>query len=352
MGAKYRKFLVGQTGKSPVLVHIWEQFWRRLTLVKVKRAALLHGDRMFNFILRRVAVAIPTLIILLIASFWLMQSAPGGPFTSERPLPAQVLANIEAKYGLDQPTYVQLWNYVVGIVTEFDFGPSYKYKDRTVNDIIAQGFPVTLTYGIISFVLAIVVGGVLGMAAAIRQNSWLDYFAVGITIGAQVLPNFVMAPILILIFTLWLGWLPGGGWNGGEWQHLIMPVIALSTSYMASIARLTRSSMLEVLRSNFIRTARAKGLPDRTIIYRHALKPALLPVISYLGPAFVGMVTGSFIIDAIFGTGGIGYFYVNSAFNRDYAVMMGLTILLGSMTIMFNMVVDILYAWIDPKIRL
>jgi len=352
VGAKYRKFLVGQTGKSPVLVHILEQFWRRLTLVKVKRAALLHGDRMFNFILRRVAVAIPTLIILLIASFWLMQSAPGGPFTSERPLPAQVLANIEAKYGLDQPTYVQLWNYVVGIVTEFDFGPSYKYKDRTVNDIIAQGFPVTLTYGIISFVLAIVVGGVLGMAAAIRQNSWLDYFAVGITIGAQVLPNFVMAPILILIFTLWLGWLPGGGWNGGEWQHLIMPVIALSTSYMASIARLTRSSMLEVLRSNFIRTARAKGLPDRTIIYRHALKPALLPVISYLGPAFVGMVTGSFIIDAIFGTGGIGYFYVNSAFNRDYAVMMGLTILLGSMTIMFNMVVDILYAWIDPKIRL
>ena len=321
-------------------------------MVKVKRAALLHGDRMFNFILRRVAVAIPTLIILLIASFWLMQSAPGGPFTSERPLPAQVLANIEAKYGLDQPTYVQLWNYVVGIVTEFDFGPSYKYKDRTVNDIIAQGFPVTLTYGIISFVLAIVVGGVLGMAAAIRQNSWLDYIAVGITIGAQVLPNFVMAPILILIFTLWLGWLPGGGWNGGEWQHLIMPVIALSTSYMASIARLTRSSMLEVLRSNFIRTARAKGLPDRTIIYRHALKPALLPVISYLGPAFVGMVTGSFIIDAIFSTGGVGYFYVNSAFNRDYAVMMGLTILLGSMTIMFNMVVDILYAWIDPKIRL
>lgn len=174
----------------------------------------------------------------------------------------------------------------------------------------------------------------------------------GVTIGAQVLPNFVMAPILILVFTLWLGWLPGGGWNGGQWQHIIMPVIALSTSYMASIARLTRSSMLEVLRSNFIRTARAKGLPDNVIIWRHALKPSLLPVISYLGPAFVGMVTGSFIIDAIFGTGGIGYFYVNAAFNRDYAVMMGLTILLGSMTIMFNMVVDILYAWIDPKIRL
>ncbi len=307
---------------------------------------------MLNFILRRAAVAIPTLLVLLIASFWLMQTAPGGPFTSERPLPPQVLENINAKYGLDDPLWKQLWNYVGGIVTDFDFGPSYKYKDRTVNDIIAQGFPVTLKYGALSFLVAVVVGVSLGMAAAIRQNTWLDYIAVGVTIGAQVLPNFVMAPILILIFAIWLQWLPGGGWNGGQWQYLVLPVIALSTSYMASIARLTRSSMLEVLRSNFIRTARAKGLPGRTIILRHALKPTLLPVISYLGPAFVGMVTGSFIIDSIFSTGGLGYFYVNAALNRDYAVMMGLTILLGSMTIFFNMVVDILYAWIDPKIRL
>lgn len=307
---------------------------------------------MLSFIVRRVAVAIPTLLVLMIISFLLMQTAPGGPFNSEKPLPPQVLANIEAKYGLDQPMWKQFTDYITGIITQFDFGPSYKYKDRSVNDIIAQGFPVTLTYGTISFLLAIVVGGALGIAAAIRQNSWLDYFAVGITIGAQVLPNFVMAPILILVFSLWLGWLPGGGWNGGQWNHLIMPVIALSTSYMASIARLTRSSMLEVLRSNFIRTARAKGLPDRVIIWRHALKPAILPVVSYLGPAFVAMVTGSFIIDSIFSTGGVGYFYVNAAFNRDYAVMMGLTILLGSMTILFNMVVDILYAWIDPKIRL
>lgn len=307
---------------------------------------------MLNFIIRRVAIAIPTLLVLMVISFWLMQTAPGGPFTSERPLPQQVLDNIHAKYGLDDPFFVQLGNYLKGIVTEFDFGPSYKYRDRDVNDIIAQGFPITLKYGAISFVVALLVGATLGMAAAIRQNSWLDYFAVGVTIGAQVLPNFVMAPILILIFTLWLGWLPGGGWHGGQWPYLIMPVIALSTSYMASIARLMRSSMLEVLRSNFIRTARAKGLPEVTIILRHALKPALLPVVSYLGPAFVGMVTGSFIIDSIFGTGGIGFFYVNSALNRDYAVMMGLTILLGSMTIIFNMAVDIMYAWIDPKIRL
>ncbi len=307
---------------------------------------------MLNFILRRVAVAIPTLLILLVASFWLMQTAPGGPFTSERPLPQQVLDNINAKYGLDQPLWKQMWNYLAGIFTEFDFGPSYKYKDRTVNDIIAQGFPVTLKYGSLSFLVAVVVGVSLGIAAAIRQNTWLDYLAVGITIGAQVLPNFVMAPLLILVFAIWLQWLPGGGWNGGQWEYLVLPVVALSTSFMASIARLTRSSMLEVLRSNFIRTARAKGMPQRTVILRHALKPTLLPVISYLGPAFVGMVTGSFIIDSIFSTGGLGYFYVNAALNRDYAVMMGLTILLGSMTIFFNMVVDILYAWIDPKIRL
>ena len=306
---------------------------------------------MLSFIIRRLAIAIPTLLVLIVISFLLMHAAPGGPFTSERPLPPQVLANIEAKYGLDQPIYTQIWNYLVGVVTEFDFGPSFRYKDRTVNDIIAHGFPITLTYGLLSFIVAVLVGGTLGIAAALRHNTWLDYLAVGISIGAQVLPNFVMAPILVLIFTLSLGWLPGGGWNGGQWQYLIMPIIALSTSYMASIARLTRSSMLEVLNANFIRTARAKGLPSRTIIFRHAMKPALLPVISYLGPAFVSMITGSVVIDMYFSTGGIGQSFVNSALNRDYAVMMGITILIGGLTILFNLVVDILYAWIDPKIR-
>ena len=306
---------------------------------------------MLSFVFRRLAVAIPTLLILVILSFVLMYSAPGGPFNSERPLPPEVLANIEAKYGLDQPFWKQIVNYVVGVVTQFDFGPSFQYKDRSVNDVIAQGFPVTLTYGFWSFVVAVTVGVSLGVAAAIKQNSWLDYLAVGISIGAQVLPNFVMAPILLLVFTLWLGWLPGGGWNGGQWQFLVMPVIALSTSYMASIARITRSSMLEVLNTNFIRTARAKGLPMRRVIWRHAMKPTILPVLSYLGPAFVGMITGSVIIDVFFSTGGIGQFFVNSAFNRDYSVIMGITILVGTLTILFNLLVDILYAWIDPKIR-
>ena len=306
---------------------------------------------MLKYILKRVSVAIPTILILIAISFLLMHSAPGGPFTSERPLPDEVLKNIEAKYGLDQPMYLQMINYVWGVVTHFDFGPSFRYRDRTVNDIIAQGFPVTLKYGSWAFIIAVLSGITLGVIAAIRQNTFIDYFAVGFSISAQVLPNFVMAPILVLIFTLYLGWLPGGGWEGGQIQFIIMPVIALSTSYIASIARLTRSSMLEVLNSNFIRTAKAKGLPQYKIIFFHALKPSLLPVISYLGPAFVGMITGSVVIDMYFSTGGIGLHFVRGALNRDYSTIMGITILVGSLTITFNLIVDILYAWIDPKIR-
>ncbi|MEE9388774.1 MAG: oligopeptide ABC transporter permease OppB [Paracoccaceae bacterium] len=306
---------------------------------------------MLRFIIRRLLVAIPTLIIIIIICFFLMQTAPGGPFTSERPLPPQVLANITAKYGLDQSIWVQMWNYLTGIILHLDFGPSYQYKDRTVNDIIAQGFPVTLTYGSISFLIAVVVGVSLGVVAAIKHNTWIDYIAVGATFTAQSLPNFVMAPILIIVFTWQLGWLPGGGWNGGAWPYLVMPVIALSTSFMASIARITRGSMLEVLNSNFIRTAKAKGLPTSTIIWRHAMKPTMMPVVSYLGPAFVGMITGSVVIDIYFSTGGIGRGFVNSALNRDYSVMLGLTILYGSLTIVFNLVADVIYAWLDPKIR-
>jgi len=307
---------------------------------------------MFSFIVKRFLSAIPTLLFLILFSFVLMRLAPGGPFTSERPLPPQVLANIEAKFGLDQPWPIQIFNYISGIVTQFDFGPSFKYKDQTVNDILSQGFSVTLVYGFWSFVVAVSVGLSLGIAAAIKHNSWLDYFAVGVSIGAQVLPNFVMAPMLIIVFTLWLGWLPGGGWNGGQIQYVIMPVIALSTSYMASIARIARSSMLEVLHSNFIRTAKAKGLPMSSIIIRHAIKPALLPIVSYLGPAFVGMITGSVIIDVYFSTGGMGQYFVDAASNRDYSLLMGATIIFGSLTILFNMIADILYAWLDPKIRL
>ncbi len=309
------------------------------------------GHEMLAYVIRRLLIAVPTILLLIVASFFLMHFAPGGPFTSERPLPPQVLANIEARYGLDQPLWKQLWDYLYNIVVHFDFGPSFKFKDRDVNDIIAQGFPISLTYGMLSFIVATLVGVGLGIAAAIRHNSWIDYFAVGLGIAAQALPNFIMGPILILTFTLWLGWLPGGGWNGGQWQYLIMPVIALATSYMGSIARITRSSMLEVLNSNFIRTARAKGLPTRTVIWRHALKPTLLPVVSYLGPVFVYVLTGSVFVDIYFSTGGLGQAYVGSALSRDYAVLLGVTILYGVLTVLVNLLTDLAYAWFDPKIR-
>lgn len=307
---------------------------------------------MLQFILRRLAVAVPTLLVLIIVSFMLMKMAPGNPFAGEKTVPQAVLDNIYARYGLDKPEWQQLVEYVYNVVFRFDFGPSFQYRDRTVNDIIAQGFPVTFTYGAWAFLIATVVGVGMGVLAAVRQNSWADYFAVGITVGAQVVPNFVMAPILVLVFTLWLGWLPGGGWNGGHWSNVILPVVALATSYFANIARITRSSMLEVLSSNYIRTARAKGLPSRQVIVEHALRPALLPVVSYLGPVFVGMVTGSVVIDLYFSTGGIGQAFVNSALNRDYSTILGITILLGALTIFANLVVDVLYAWIDPKIQL
>lgn len=306
---------------------------------------------MLAYIIRRLLVAIPTLLVLIVASYLLMFAAPGGPFKRERELPPLTIKNLEEKFGLNDPLWLQIFNYIKGIVTEFDFGISFVRIDREVGDIIAAGFPVTLTYGTISFVVATLVGVSLGVLAATRHNTLLDYIAVGATFSAQALPNFVMAPILVLIFTYQLGWLPGGGWEGGKWTLIIMPVIALSTSFMASIARITRASMLEVLNSNYVRTARAKGLPGPMIIWRHAMKPTLMPVVSYLGPVFVGMVTGSVIIDLYFSTGGIGQFYVNSAFTRDYSVMLGITILYGALTITANLLVDVLYAWLDPKIR-
>ncbi len=306
---------------------------------------------MLFFILKRLAFAIPTLLLLVVLSFSLMHAAPGGPFTQERAVPPEILANLEAQYGLDKPFVVQVATYVKNVVLHFDFGPSFVYKDRTVNEVIAQGFPITLTYGGIAFIVAVVCGVALGLFAAIQHNSILDYLAVGIAVGAQVLPNFVLAPILVLVFTLVLGWLPGGGWEYTDPRFMVMPIIALATSFFASIARITRSSMLEVLNAPHVRTARAKGLPVKRVIWGHAFKPAMLPVLSYLGPTFVTMITGSVVVDMFFSTGGIGVSFVNAALSRDYAVIMGITILIGVLTILFNLLVDVLYAWVDPKIR-
>ncbi|AKO52637.1 oligopeptide transporter permease [Marinobacter psychrophilus] len=305
---------------------------------------------MFTFILKRILEAIPTLFILITISFFLMHSAPGSPFSSERALPPEVLANINAMYHLDEPVINQFFYYLGGLL-QGDLGPSFRYKDFTINELIAQSFPVSAEIGLWSFLIALTIGVGCGITAALRQNSWLDYSVMGVANLGIVLPNFVLAPLCILFFSIYNHWLPPGGWNGGAWPYLVMPVIAMSTSYIAQIARITRGSMIETMHSNFIRTARAKGLPKYRIILQHALRPAMLPVVSYLGPAFVGIVTGSVIVDVYFGTGGIGQHFINGALNRDYSMVMGVTILVGTLTILFNAIVDILYAVIDPKIR-
>ena len=305
---------------------------------------------MIFFMLKRLLEAIPTLLILITVSFFLMRLAPGSPFSSERSIPAEVLANINAKYHLDEPMINQYFYYLGGLL-QGDLGPSFRYKDFTINELVAQSFPVSAEIGIWSFIVALILGVSCGIFAALRQNSWLDHSVMAFANLGIVLPNFVLAPLCILLFSIYLQWLPSGGWNNGAWPYLIMPVIAMSTSYIAQIARITRGSMIETMHSNFIRTARAKGLPLFHIIFRHALRPAMLPVVSYLGPVFVAILTGSVVVDVYFGTGGIGQHFINGALNRDYSMVMGVTILIGTLTIVFNAIVDILYAVIDPKIR-
>ncbi|HGY1113289.1 TPA: oligopeptide ABC transporter permease OppB [Providencia rettgeri] len=305
---------------------------------------------MLKFIFRRLLEAIPTLLVLITISFFMMRLAPGSPFTGERKLPPEVMANIEAKYHLNDPMYKQYFNYLIQL-SKGDFGPSFKYKDYSVNDLVAKAFPVSAKLGATAFIVAVLFGVSAGVIAALNQNTKWDFTVMGFAMTGVVIPSFVIAPLLVLIFAIYLKWFPGGGWDGGNLKHMVLPMVALSLAYIASISRITRGSMIEIMHSNFIRTARAKGLPLRTIILRHALKPALLPVLSYMGPAFVGIITGSMVIETIFGLPGIGQLFVNGALNRDYSLVLSLTILVGVLTITFNAIVDVLYAVIDPKIR-
>lgn len=305
---------------------------------------------MSRLIIRRLLEAIPTLLILITISFFMMRLASGSPFTGDRTLPPEVLANIEAKYNLNAPLYEQYFGYLKQLL-KGDFGPSFRYRDHTVNELIASHFPTSAKLGIASFLFALIMGVSAGIIAALKQNSLWDYCVMGFAMTGVVVPSFVVAPILVLIFAISLQWLPAGGWFNGQWQYMILPMLALSLSYIASIARITRSSMIEVMHSNFIRTARAKGLPTRIIVFKHALRPALLPVISYLGPAFVGIITGSLVIESIFGLPGIGTLFVDGASNRDYSTVLSITILVGALTITFNAIADILYAILDPRIR-
>ncbi|QSI77625.1 MULTISPECIES: oligopeptide ABC transporter permease OppB [Niveibacterium] len=307
---------------------------------------------MLKFILRRLLLeALPTLLVLVTVTFFLIRLAPGGPFSSEANMPPEVMAAIAAKYRLDQPAWQQYLGYLADLARG-DFGPSFKYKDFTVNDLVWAAAPVSFRLGLMAFVVAVVVGIAAGVTAALRQNSWVDYSVMGIAMIGVVLPNFVLAPVLALVFAIGLKWLPAGGWEGGKLIYVVLPVAVLCQHYISVIARITRGSMIEVLGSPFIRTARAKGLPAGYILRRHALRPALLPVISYLGPAFVGIITGSVVVETFFGIPGIGQLFVNGALNRDYPMVLGLTILIGTLTIFFNAVVDILYGFIDPRIRI
>ncbi|WP_061008771.1 oligopeptide ABC transporter permease OppB [Vibrio sp. CUB2] len=305
---------------------------------------------MLKFIAKRIFEAIPTMLALITVSFFLMRFAPGNPFSSERPLPPEVMANIEAKYGLDKPVFEQYTTYLTNVV-QGDFGPSFKYLDYTVNELISVALPVSAKVGFIAFIFTVILGVTIGTIAALKQNSWLDYTIMSTAMLGVVMPSFVLAPALIYLFSLHWNLFPAGGWHDGSWQYLVLPVIAMSLLYVATFARITRGSMIETLNSNFIRTARAKGLSYRYIILKHALKPALLPVVSYMGPAFVGIITGSVVVETIFGLPGIGKLFVNAAFNRDYSLVMGVTILIGFLFILFNAIVDILLAMIDPKIR-
>jgi len=310
---------------------------------------MIQDSGMARHSLRRLLGLIPTLLMLITVAFFLIRIAPGGPFDSEKALPPEIEANLSAKYHLDEPLVQQYFRYL-GQIAVLDFGPSFQYKDWTVNELIAQGFPVSLTVGLLAMLLAFVVGTLLGIAAAMRQNTRTDYSLMGFAMLGISVPNFVIAPILILLLAVYTGWLPAGGWDWG-FASMVLPVVTLSLPVTAYIARLTRGSMIEVLHSNFIRTARAKGLPESTVIRRHALRPALLPVISFLGPATAGMISGSVVIERIFSIPGLGSYFVQGALNRDYTLVMGVVIFYGVLIIVLNFLVDLIYAWLNPKIR-
>jgi oligopeptide transport system permease protein len=305
---------------------------------------------MTRYFFTRLAGAIPTLFIIITITFFLMRAAPGGPFDQEQALPAEIQANLQRAYGLDQPVWTQYGRYLKALV-HGDFGPSFKYKDFTVTELIAQGFPVTLQLGIMAIALALFLGVPLGTFAALHHNSAADTAAMSLVVTGIAIPSFVVLPFLGLLFGVYLHWLPVSGWESGSLRHLALPVIALALPPLAYIARLTRGSMLEVLRSQYIRTAFAKGLPLHSVILRHALRPALAPVVSFLVPAVASILTGSLVVESIAGLPGIGRYLVQGAINRDYTLVLGMVIIYSTVLIVMGLLVDLLYAWLDPRVR-
>jgi oligopeptide transport system permease protein len=304
---------------------------------------------MLNFLLRRLLVAVPTLFLVVTVAFFMMRAAPGNPFETGRRLSPEIERAVSAKYGLDRPLPIQYANYL-GDVLQGDLGPSLKYRDKSVADFIGEGFPKSLTLGVSALTLALLIGVSLGITAALRQNRAPDYIATSVAILGVCIPTFVTAPLLVLLFASKLGWLPTGGWGGV--RNLILPVVVLALPQIAIISRLTRAGMIEVLRSNFVRTARAKGLPERQIVLKHALRGAILPLVSYLGPAAASLITGSLVVEQIFGLPGLGRSFVIGALQRDYTVVMGVVILYATLILLLNLVADVLYALLDPRVKL
>jgi oligopeptide transport system permease protein len=308
---------------------------------------------MYGYVARRILVAIPTVLVIITVAFFMMRVAPGGPFDLERPMPEEIRQNILAAYGMDQPVWKQYLDYLGGLA-QFDLGPSLKFRDKTVSDIISEGFPVSATIGLLSITLALAVGSVLGSLAALRQNRPTDYGVIGFATVGIVIPPFVSGPILALVFGLYLGWLPSGGLDprfGMTPERLVLPVVTLALPQIAIITRLMRASMIEVIRSNYIRTARAKGLSGPAVIFKHALRSAILPLISYLGPASAALLTGSIVIEQVFQLPGIGRQFVQAALQRDYTVVMGVVILYATLIIVLNLIADLLYAVLNPKVK-
>jgi oligopeptide transport system permease protein len=305
---------------------------------------------MLGYATRRILQAVPTLLLIVAAAFFLMRAAPGGPFDDERALPPEIEANLQAAYGLDQPVTVQFARYLGGLVRG-DLGPSFRMKDFTVAELIGRGLPVTLSIGAAALLLGIGLGVPLGLVAGLRQNGWADHAVMSVALVGIAVPNFVVAPVLALVFGLYLGWLPVAGWEAGSARHLVLPVITLALPLVAYLARLTRGSLLEVLQAPFIRTARAKGLDPGVILRRHALKPTLLPVVSFLGPAAAALLTGSLVVEQVFGLPGVGRYFVQGAINRDYTLVMGMVVFYASLILLLNLAVDLVYGWLDPRIR-
>ena len=303
---------------------------------------------MTGFILRRLLGLIPTLLAIVTVSFFVIRLAPGSPFSAERSVPKEVLEDLEARYGFDQPMHVQLARYV-GNLVRGDLGLSTKYPQRTVNEIIADGFPATLALGAVALSWALLVGIGAGIIGALRQNRAADHIAMAAAMIGISLPTFVLGPLLILAFALTWYLLPPAGW--GELRHLVLPGITLGSAYAAYLARLTRGGMLEVVHADFVRTARAKGLPERVIVARHMLRGGLVPVVTYLGPAIANLMVGSVIVEKIFATPGIGPYFVDAAFNRDYFLVMGIVVLYSVFLLVMNLIVDVAYGVLDPRVR-